>query len=53
MQPLGPTLFARIRLRGALVNIAVWIASEVLKGIAPILALAVFIAAARTAEVVR
>ena len=34
-------------------NIAVWIASEVLTGIAPILPPAVFIAAARTAEVVR
>ena len=30
VQPLGPTLFARIRLRGALVHIAVWIASVLL-----------------------
>src|ERR1700733_16103558 len=30
VQPLGSTLFARIRLRGALVNIAVWIASGLL-----------------------
>jgi hypothetical protein len=30
VQPLGPTLFARKRLRGALVNIAVWIASVLL-----------------------